>query len=159
MEVEPLDPAQAAAYADPANMYYPRGQEEQTPRPPPHCTRAIMARNATAKLVYRAGGGVSELYDLAADPLELRNLHGTAGAASLQAELTAALLEWLVQTSDVTSLSEDPRGLPPPPANPPFPWPPVPVAARVGTGRGGESWAASAEGAESEGGGLRGSGR
>ncbi len=45
----------------------------------------------------------------------------------LQAELSLALLEWYVETADVTTLTEDDRGLPPPPTNPPFPWPPKAV--------------------------------
>ena len=42
----------------------------------------------------------------------------------LQADLSAALLEWYVDTADVTPLQEDDRNFPPPPSNPPFPWPP-----------------------------------
>lgn len=57
MEVEPLDPEQRSVYADPKNLYYPRGQEELNNGPPaPHCPRAVMLRNATAKLVYRSAG-------------------------------------------------------------------------------------------------------
>ena len=43
---------------------------------------------------------------------------------TLQASLSAALLEWYVDTADVTPQQEDDRGLPPSP-NPPFPWPPA----------------------------------
>lgn len=57
MEVEPNDPEQRSTYADPHNMYYPRGQEELSNGPPaPHCPRAVMLRNASAKLVYRSAG-------------------------------------------------------------------------------------------------------
>ncbi len=104
-----------------------------------------------------SAGGASELYDLVADPRELTNLFGLPAVAGLQvrpiypsllpllcrpagppyvpllttpllqAELSLALLEWYVETADVTTLTEDDRGLPPPPTNPPFPWPPKAV--------------------------------
>lgn len=119
-EMEPLDPAQASTYADPKNLYFPRGREELTPG---HCDRVVMLRNLTAKLVYRASG-VSELYDLAADPLELMNVHDQPAYAGLQAALTRDLLAFMVSTSDVTPAWEDDRSAPPsPPA--PFPWPPA----------------------------------
>ena len=70
MEVEPLDPAQAAEYATKTDLYYPRGQEELIAT---HCSRAVMQRNASAKLVYRLQG-VSELYDL---EVNLKNVYFT----------------------------------------------------------------------------------
>lgn len=49
-------------------------------------------RTATHKLIhYYAEGDVWELFDLTADPNELRNLYGTAGAESLTAGLKAEL--------------------------------------------------------------------
>jgi arylsulfatase A-like enzyme len=122
-EMEPLDPAQAAIYSDPRNTYYARGLEEQTPA---HCTRAIMMRNASAKLVFRPAPGTSELYDLAADPAEQENLYGAPRAAALQAQMQLDLLAWLAQTSDVTPALEDPRDDPPPPT-PPAWWPARPA--------------------------------
>ena len=101
-------------------MYWPRGVEELTPG---HCDRAVMLKNTTAKIVYRVTG-VSELYDLAADPLELMNRWGQPAYAALQAALTADLLAFLVSTADVTPRFEDDRGLPPA-GTPPFPWPPA----------------------------------
>lgn len=41
-----------------------------------------------------------ELYDLIDDPLEQRNLHGTAGHATIADRLKAELLAWMEQTSD-----------------------------------------------------------
>jgi N-sulfoglucosamine sulfohydrolase len=41
-----------------------------------------------------------ELYDLRSDPVEFRNLAGTAPAAAAQERLTQALLEWRRQTED-----------------------------------------------------------
>ncbi len=49
-------------------------------------------RTATHKLIhYYAEGDVWELFDLTADPHELRNLYGTKGAETLTAELKAEL--------------------------------------------------------------------
>ena len=123
-EVEPLDPAQASIYRDVRNLYWPRGREELLPT---HCSRAVMLRNATAKLVLRAQG-VSELYDFTADRAELRNLFNNASFAPLKAALLADLTTWLLETSDVTPNAEDFRGLPASPV-PPFPWPPQQRAA------------------------------
>ena len=55
---------------------------------------------------------VSELYDLAADPLELRNVYGQPEHATTQGELEQRMLDWFVRTSDVVPLDEHPRGLP-----------------------------------------------
>ena len=121
--MEPLDPAQAAIYADPTNLYYPRGQEELLAT---HCTRAVMMRNATAKLVYRPAPGTSELYDLAADPRERTNLYGSSSASALQTALVYEMLDWLTQTSDITPFLEDQRGDAPSPPVPEY-WPTVPL--------------------------------
>ena len=75
-----------------------------------------MMRNRTHKLIYRATG-VSELYDLASDPRELRNLYGNKDASNLQNDMSARLLNWYVQTSDATPGFLDPRG------SPKFPYP------------------------------------
>ena len=72
-----------------------------------------MIRTPTHKLIHRPLG-VGELYDLAADPRELRNVHGWAGYATVQRDLERRLLDWYVRTSDVTPFDEDPRGLPAP---------------------------------------------
>jgi hypothetical protein len=120
--MEPLDPAQAAIYNNTRNTYWARGVEEQVPA---HCTRAIMMRNASAKLVFRPAPGTSELYDLSADPAEQANLYGTPRAAALQAQMQLDLLAWLTQTSDVTPALEDQRDDPPPPPAPAW-WPPQP---------------------------------
>jgi choline-sulfatase len=145
-EVEPLDPAQAKDYADPTSLYYPRGQEEL--KAPPDCSRFIMMRNASHKLVYRPSG-VGELYDMQADPRELTNLYnnptyaalqvGALGSSSeqcplnnamceLQATMTTDLLNWLVATSDVTPIVDDDRNSPPSPPYPYGPWPPKAVS-------------------------------
>jgi hypothetical protein len=120
--VEPLDPAQRSTYADPTNLYYPRGQEELLS--PPDFARFVMMRNASAKVVYRPLG-VSELYDLATDPLERVNVWGSPAYAQLQSTMLADLLSWLVQTSDATPNVDDDRDSPPSPPYPYGPWPPV----------------------------------
>jgi choline-sulfatase len=95
---------------DPTGMYWPRAQEEMsgggTGSP-----KWVMRRNLTYKLVYRSGGD-SELYDFTTDPTELNNLWGAPEHAALQAELTAGLMEWLVETGDVTPVHTDHRGPP-----------------------------------------------
>ena len=70
---------------------------------------APQVRNLTHKLVYRSdptdADHSSELYDLVADPYELRNLYAEPSAALLRAELKEQILQWLVQTSDITPWS------------------------------------------------------
>lgn len=126
-EYEPNDPAQASVYADPKNLYYPRGEEEV--KTPTHIDRVIMMKNSTVKLVYRPRG-VRELYDLTVDPDEEWNVYYNASYSTLQQSMTNDLLSWLVLTSDVTPAMEDPRGSPPAPV-PPFPWPPVGTTAKT----------------------------
>ena len=63
----------------------------------------------THRLTYRPTG-VCELYDLAQDPLELNNRFGNPDCAAIQQSLQNRILEWLVQTSDVTPFKVDPRG-------------------------------------------------
>ena len=73
--------------------------------------RGITVRNLTHKLVHRPRG-VSELYDLEADPRELHNLWGTPAVRTLQGAMERELLDWLVETADVTPTPTDPRGPP-----------------------------------------------
>lgn len=95
---------------DPKGMYYPRALEEMSDNGN-GSPRWIMRRNLTHKLVYRSKGQ-SELYDYTADPRELTNLFGDPKHESLRSEMTTALLDWLVETSDVTPKHTDPRGPP-----------------------------------------------
>ena len=58
MEVEPLDPAQRSVYADPKNLYYPRGQEELNNGPPaPHCPRCGTLLVAAQEVPVELAGG------------------------------------------------------------------------------------------------------
>jgi len=94
----------------PENIYYQKGRLQQTH--PESVCRSVMVRTATHKLIYRTAD-TSELYDLRADPQELRNLYGTGEAVEVQRGLEGRLLEFFARTSDVTPWDEDPRGLPP----------------------------------------------
>ena len=68
-----------------------------------------MIRTATHKLVHRPTG-ICELYDLIADPQELTNRHADPQYAEIRGQLERRLLDWLIQTSDVTPFEMDPRG-------------------------------------------------
>lgn len=119
-EIEYNDPTQNSTWQDPTNLYWPRGQEEHLA--PSHSVRFVAMRNTTYKMVYRASGtGVSELYDLQADPKELTNVWGKPEYGSVQATMLMDMLDWFVQTGDVTEAVYDPRSLPP---SPPWPWGP-----------------------------------
>lgn len=109
-EIEPNDPSQHSIVTDPRNLYYARFVEELS-NYPDASPRAVMIRNATHKLVWRPRG-VSELYDLAADPRELTNVYGLPEHAAARSELERQLLVWYTQTADVTPMSDDGRGAP-----------------------------------------------
>ena len=51
------------------------------------------------KLTFDSQGN-GDLYDLAADPMELRNLFGDPGHADRQLALTTELLRWTIRTED-----------------------------------------------------------
>lgn len=96
---------------DPAHIYYPKARLQQDH--PESVCRAAMIRTPTHKLIHRPDG-LSELYDLASDPRELTNRCEDAAFAAIRADLERRLLDWYVQTADVTPFDEDPRGLPTP---------------------------------------------
>jgi hypothetical protein len=60
-------------------------------------------------------GGTSELYDLPADPSELANLYGQPAHADVQRSLETRLLDWYVQTADVTPWTRTRAASRPPP--------------------------------------------
>ena len=93
----------------PEHIYYPKGRLQQDH--PESVCRAAMIRTPTHKLVHRPDG-LSELYDLRADPKELDNRHGDRALVEVRRDLERRLLDWYVQTSDVTPWDEDPRGFP-----------------------------------------------
>ena len=92
------------------NIYYPKGRLQQDA--PDSVARTVTIRTATHKLTHRPTG-LSELYDLQVDPQELHNCIGEQGYAQVQQDLERRLLDWTIQTSDVTPFDMDPRGLPP----------------------------------------------
>lgn len=102
-------PTDHIAGRGPDHIYYPKGRLQQDV--PRSVCRATMIRTLTHKLIHRPRG-ISELYDLSADPHELRNLHSQEAYAAVQRDLERQLLDWYVRTSDVTPFDEDPRGLP-----------------------------------------------
>jgi choline-sulfatase len=91
----------------PDHIYYPKGRLQQ--EHPETSVRCTMVRTGNWKLVYRPEG-VSELYDLSADPLELANLYGQPETAEAQKELQVRLLDWYVHTSDVVPFPRQSRG-------------------------------------------------
>ena len=94
---------------NPADIYYPKGlQQQEQPR---GSARSAMIRTATHKLVARPND-VSELYDLVADPLELRNLFGKPEAGAAQRDLERRLLDWYIHTSDAVPFERQARGFP-----------------------------------------------
>ena len=70
-----------------------------------------MIRTGAHKLIHRPGG-LSELYDLSSDPRELTNRIDDPALAGERGDLERRLLDWLMGTSDVTPLDEDPREVP-----------------------------------------------
>jgi arylsulfatase A-like enzyme len=93
----------------PESIYYPKGLQQQ--EHPESSARCTMIRTATHKLICRPGD-VSELYDLAADPLELRNVFGQPAYDGVQRALERRLLAWYVHTSDVVPHERQARGFP-----------------------------------------------
>lgn len=94
----------------PGHLYAPKALQQQEHRQ--SVCRSAMVRTMRHKLVRRTHGR-SELYDLATDPLELRNLYDDSAHAGLRSQLETRLLEWYIRTADVVPWNEDPRGLPP----------------------------------------------
>ena len=89
-----------------SDYYYKEALEMEVPL---SVCRAVSVRNLTHKLVYRSDptdpDHSSELYDLVADPYELSNKYADPSHATLRAELKEQILQWLVQTSDITPWS------------------------------------------------------
>ncbi len=99
------DPVTGAGTCTPGGIYYPKAYQEW--HEPLTVCNAAMVRTRTHKLVRRSDAldadHDSELYDLDADPRELVNVYDNASYAGVRAQLSAALLEWFLQTSDVVA--------------------------------------------------------
>lgn len=93
----------------PTHIYYPKGKQQQDH--PDSVGRNVAMRTANHRLVYRPTGQ-NELYDHASDPQELHNRYGDPALHATQQDLQTRLLDWLIQTSDVTPQEMDPRELP-----------------------------------------------
>lgn len=90
-----------AAYAvlnKPGNMYYPKMAQQQND--PESVCRAVMMRDSQYKLCIRTSGD-NELYDMQADPDELRNLYQETDYQPLIHEMQAKMLTFMIHTSDV----------------------------------------------------------
>jgi arylsulfatase A-like enzyme len=98
-----------ALFRTPEHIYYPKGKLQQDV--PESVCRATSIRTLDYRLVRRPLG-VSELYDLRADPRELHNVYGRPEHSRAQRDLEDRMLDWLIHTSDVVPLEEHPRGLP-----------------------------------------------
>jgi choline-sulfatase len=101
----------ASIFTNTNHIYYPKGLQQR--EHPESVCRATMMRTLDAKLIRRPLG-VSELYDLKTDPLELHNVYGKPAYRELQKGMEMDLLDWAIHTADITPLHEDPRGLPKP---------------------------------------------
>ncbi len=101
--------ASQAIFADKAQIYYPKGLQQQ--EHPESVCRSTMIRLGDHKLVRRTNGA-SELYDLERDPRELTNLYADPAHATIRADLESRLLEWYIHSADVVPWDENPRGLP-----------------------------------------------
>lgn len=94
---------------NPAAIYYPKIKLQEDH--PSSIARCAMIRSATHKLVHRPSDQC-ELYDLTTDPRELHNRYDDPTLSPVQRDLERRLLDWYVQTSDVTPWRLDPRGRP-----------------------------------------------
>jgi choline-sulfatase len=92
-----------------SHIYYPKGQQQQDC--PDSVGRVVSMRTADHRLVYRPTGR-NELYDMQRDPAELTNCYDDPAYAEVRRQLETRLLDWLVQTSDVTPFEIDGRGFP-----------------------------------------------
>ena len=89
----------------PEHIYYPKGRLQQSE--PSSVSRTVMIRTLNYKLIYRTAD-VCELYHLAEDPQELRNVYEERHMR-MRRRLESQLLAWYLHTSDVVPWDEDKR--------------------------------------------------
>jgi arylsulfatase A-like enzyme len=120
------DPNRAAFAEGGYNVYEPQCFEPKGPNvrgpyvakiklqneQPETVSRCSMVRTKTHKLIRRPQGQ-SELYDLGADPQELRNLCAESSVAAIQQELQLQLLDHYVNTTGIAPMDKDSRECPP----------------------------------------------
>jgi arylsulfatase A-like enzyme len=91
---------------DPTSIYYPKGYQEWNEKIT--VCRSVMIRTLSYKLIRRSDpldvDHDSELYDLINDPLELSNQYTNPAFATIRADLSERLLQWLLQTSSINVL-------------------------------------------------------
>ncbi len=97
---------ESPAYDDPGVLYWPRAQMQKS-ESGSH-SKAAMCRTKTHKYVRRLYER-DELYDLRADPGELRNLIDEPDYAPALAQLRDRLLTWYQETCDVVPRDTDVR--------------------------------------------------
>lgn len=73
------------------------GKQETYRDCPEAMARTKMVRTDTYKLIVRLAGG-NELYDLANDPMELRNLWGDPACCEVVMELQGRMIDWCLRT-------------------------------------------------------------
>lgn len=91
----------------PEAIYYPKILQQGVN--PESVCRTAMVRTLDHKLVYRSAGQ-SELYDLRADPRELRNRYADPACTAARSTLERRLLDWYLHTADTVPLDDNPRG-------------------------------------------------
>ncbi|NJN82178.1 MAG: sulfatase-like hydrolase/transferase [Caldilineaceae bacterium] len=92
---------------DAGNIYFPKGVQQQ--EHPDSVGRVVAVRTVSHTYIHRPHGQC-ELYDRALDPRELQNVYGASDYTAIQRKLEQRILDWLVETSDVTPFDIDPRG-------------------------------------------------
>ncbi len=77
-----------------------RARGDNIPHGPPATGRqvelSVMARTPRWKLIYTPGREIQELYDVQADPGELRNCHGEPGTEEVVRTLRERILDWML---------------------------------------------------------------
>ncbi|MBT5877133.1 MAG: sulfatase-like hydrolase/transferase [Candidatus Latescibacteria bacterium] len=94
---------------NPKSIYFPKGKQQQ--EHPESVCRSTMIRTIDHKLIRRTNGE-HELYHMAHDPLELCNVYGASEYEQTRRDLEQRMLDWYMETSDVTPWTPDPRGFP-----------------------------------------------
>jgi len=90
----------------PTALYYHKTRVQR--EDPTLLAKSAVIRTERWKYIYRTGDP-DELYDLQADPKELRNLAGRPEHAATESQLRDRLLRWYIETCDVVPLQHDPR--------------------------------------------------
>lgn len=93
----------------PADSFYARQARASTPYHKAG-SYAVMCRTRQHKHIHRCYTGRHELFDLEADPGEMRNLSGNPEYADMERQMEIRLLDFFTRTADVLPREQDPRG-------------------------------------------------